>query len=166
MLISIEGITHSGKTSVIEKLILIYPNIEYFTLNKIHIDNEDSMTCLLRRSMMRANIQEKISLMLSEGKTIVIESYYLWYLALSTINGIPELHDTLSKTITKPDLIVLFDCDVNIAYNRIGKAFDKTEELRISRVYHQDKHITINTTHKKPTEITKKLIELIHKHKN
>jgi thymidylate kinase len=169
MLISIEGIAQSGKTSIIKYLTERFPNVIYFDINGGlgYIPDEDSMVYLLRRATYRASIQTQLCLLLSQDKHIIVESYDLWFKAMCTINGISEMYISLSNTIRKPNLIIYLNTDIEIAYIREGRVFDKNEENRLLNIYNREHEIEIiNTTNKTIEQVYKKVREILYYYTN
>jgi len=126
MLISIEGICQSGKTTLINGLLRIYPNLVYVDLyNELDANQADSLIRLLDRTKRRASLQQDIQLYLTQGKHVIVESYYLWVKYMSIVNGVDDLHYALKRRTIQPDVTILLQIDVEEAYKRPGYCFSK-----------------------------------------
>lgn len=169
MLISIEGVSQSGKSKVIDELIKRFPHIVYVDLEyEWSKKEEDLMCCLLKRAAARAHKQEKIGSLLTNGAYVLVESYDLWFKAMACVCGVPEMYDALAKSVRNPDVIVYLDCEIEIAYGRVGRTFDITLEKQMRRIYNKEWKISVNTSQKTPEDVCELVRRKLHAsmHKN
>jgi len=156
MLISIEGICQSGKTTLINGLLRIYPNLVYVDLyNELDANQADSLIRLLDRTKRRASLQQDIQLYLTQGKHVIVESYYLWVKYMSIVNGVDDLHYALKRRTIQPDVTILLQIDVEEAYKRPGYCFSKEMEIILNSFYNTANCQKIDATLNVPNMIQK-----------
>ncbi len=137
MLIAVEGIDGSGKTTVAKRIVERLKNLGY---NAVYLqepthgkygrriresgrryDAEEEMKLFLLDRM--EDVEKNIIPALKSGKIVVMDRYYYSNIAYQSARGIdPEKIRKMNEKIApKPDLVILLDLDPEIGMERIRR---------------------------------------------
>lgn len=168
MLISIEGIAQSGKSSVIEALTRRFGSSAHKGI--VHVEfaiewnehNADLLTYTLLRAAAVVAQRARIGHLLSDRHIVIVESYDLWFRAMFGVCGSPKLYEGYKDCIRAPDLTVFIDCDVAIAYERVGRCFNTFVERLLLPVYHSHARLCVNSTDLDATSVAERVLGIIN----
>lgn len=158
MFVSIEGITSSGKSSIITHILSLQPKAvvihwkslfdQYENTSIPHHGIVDGMTALSVVASYRYKVQLEITQALDEGKLVLIESYYTWMIAQSALTGFsPKWCEANTEFIRKPDLIIYLHVDVEVTNLRLTpKGFDSHQERKMQMIFEQQYQQSSNNT--------------------
>lgn len=152
VLISIEGISRSGKTEVIKSLVARSSRFVFidwmmidavatdffdrqFNKRGFHWRNEAAYVAWL--SALRLNAESEIRRELDKGNIVLVEQYWFYLPFRFRLAGI----ELTNQFVRKPDFIFFLATEVDIAMSREGTtAFDKNFEEKIQTLYENESY--------------------------
>lgn len=137
MLIAVEGIDGSGKTTIAKHLVTFLRRNGYDAV-LFHEPSDSKYGRILRKSGKRLSPEEELELFLLDrkedvrqniipalkaGKIVIMDRYYLSNVAYQSARGIEtkRIKELNEKIAPKPDLVILLDVDPEIGIKRIKK---------------------------------------------
>jgi dTMP kinase len=151
MLIAVEGIDGSGKTTIARyiKEILETKGLKCVLLKE---PGDSTYGKKIRESKLRLEKEEELKLFildriedvnknilpaLKEGKVVIMDRYYLSNIAYQSVRGIDaeKIRKMNEKIAPKPDLVILLDVDPEVGLERVKKRgkltpFEEPEYLK------------------------------------